>query len=222
MKRAVTLIELIFSIVIIALVFTIIPKIVVATTQSSIQERKEMAMVCALAWTKVISRSFWDENSTEYDASNDITIVKEEVLRFEDQVDYNCSQEGRSSRVGSFHQVRKCDENRSISQLGIDGIEARDDVDDFMGSADEEFLRFCDENFKNDYEVNVAVDYVKDPQISSTTKLSKDKTNGSNTKRVVVKVGFKKSSKKANLQKSDCIATFHFQTFNVGYVDVKQ
>jgi len=68
-----TLIELIFSMVIIAIAFTVFPKILQLATKVSVQNLKEEAMYNAVAYIGLIKSTAWDENNT---ISDNILISK--------------------------------------------------------------------------------------------------------------------------------------------------
>jgi len=72
-REGFTLIELIFSMVIIALVFTVIPKIIYAFNKSDTFSVREDALFNGVSLTNMISRLPWDENNTEH---NDILLTK--------------------------------------------------------------------------------------------------------------------------------------------------
>jgi len=213
MRKAVTLIELIFSIVIIALTFTVIPKIIVATTKSSIQSRKEDAMMNAIALIKIATFVAWDENNTKSDT----------ILKTVHNV-YECNQV-TTQRVGGFDGSRNCndDNNYTSSSLGKDELnETIDDVDDFIGKVNSYFLSYCDNDFVDDYIMEVNVTYVNDPELSSSNvKLNKVQTDISNSKYLTVKVRYNPDGTKANVEKGNgCIANFYYHTFNLGYVEL--
>ncbi len=63
MKNAFTLVELIFSIVIIALVFTVVPKLLFVTTKTMEVSIKEDGLFAAMALMGNIIRLPWDENT---------------------------------------------------------------------------------------------------------------------------------------------------------------
>ena len=62
-KNAFTLVELIFSIVIIAIVFTVVPKLMFATTKTMEISIKEDGLFAAMALIGSITRLPWDENT---------------------------------------------------------------------------------------------------------------------------------------------------------------
>ena len=63
MRKALSLIELIFTIVIIALVFTVVPKIVFALNKSDDFSAKQDALFNGMTLMQMITRLHWDENS---------------------------------------------------------------------------------------------------------------------------------------------------------------
>ncbi len=75
-KRGLTLIELIFSMVIIGIVFTVVPKIIFASNKSLQLSVKEDGMYNAVALLGTISKLPWDENTIQ--SGGKILIVNNE------------------------------------------------------------------------------------------------------------------------------------------------
>ncbi len=65
MRKGVTLIELVLSMVIVALVFTVIPKIIIATNKSFVSASKQDGIFNAVELMHTISSSPWDAKSYE-------------------------------------------------------------------------------------------------------------------------------------------------------------
>lgn len=123
MRKGLSLIELVFTIVIIAVVFTVIPKIVLALSKSDEFTVKQDAVFNGMTMMQMISRLSWDENSTN---SNDILDTNSTNFKCDTTTHY---------RVGGFRGSRNCENNVSI--FGILGSEEGnatnlyDDIDDF-------------------------------------------------------------------------------------------
>lgn len=144
MRKGLSLIELVFTIVIIAVVFTVIPKIVFALNKSDEFTVKQDAVFNGMTMMQMISRLSWDENSTN---SNDILQTA--------STNFNCSSTIHY-RVGGFRGSRNCENNVSI--FGILGSEEGnvtnlyDDIDDFH-----------DKNITTQiYRLHVEVKYIAD------------------------------------------------------------
>lgn len=122
MRKGVTLIELIFSMVIIAIVFTVVPKIIFASNKSMQLSIKEDALFNAYSLMGSILRLDWDENTTK----------EGKIL----DTDTNDCNETTGYRVGGFVGSRNCkDTTDKASSFGQDGSEESndesDDVDDY-------------------------------------------------------------------------------------------
>jgi len=120
------LIELIFTMVIIAMVFTVIPRIVYVTNNSIDFSLKEEGIFNMMSQVMYVSTKEWDENNTKY---NDILIVNNPPKYV---LDCNASSH---YRIGGFVGGRNCQNNISISTIGVDANENNryeyDDIDDF-------------------------------------------------------------------------------------------
>ena len=122
-KRAgFTLIELIFSMVIVAMVFTVIPKIIYAFNKSDNFSIREDALFNGMSIINMISRLPWDENNTNY---NDILHTQNGFIECNETTFY---------RAGGFVGSRNCENNLSASAISNDGESNwlyYNDVDDF-------------------------------------------------------------------------------------------
>jgi len=133
LKRGFSLIELIFTIVIIALVFTTIPKIIYTTNESFKFSLKEDGIFNMMAKVMDISLAEWDENNTEH---YDILITGNSNI-----LECNSSLHP-AIRIGGLYSgdlySRICPHNYKVSHIGIDKFESSeedfDDVDDFNGT----------------------------------------------------------------------------------------
>jgi len=133
-----TLIELIFSIVIIGVVFTVVPKLIFISNKSMELAMKEDALYSAYSMMGSILRLDWDENTT-----SDGKILDTDVHSCDD------------NRTGGFAGSRNCiDSDDSATAIGLEGSDY-DDIDDYDG---------YEENIsvggKNRYKLTVSVRYV--------------------------------------------------------------
>jgi prepilin-type N-terminal cleavage/methylation domain-containing protein len=97
MKSAVTLIELLISVVIIAIVFSVIPKIIYATNKSFINAGKQDGIFNAVELMHTIASSPWDKGSYETYG----------ILNVNDGYDaLDCNASGY--RIGGFIGGRNC------------------------------------------------------------------------------------------------------------------
>ncbi|MBN2781835.1 MAG: hypothetical protein JXQ66_01180 [Campylobacterales bacterium] len=124
MRNALTLIELIFSMVIIAVVFSVIPKIIFASNKSLQLSVKEDGVYNAISLMGSIVKLPWDEN----------TIQSRGEILHTSQNDCNSS---TGYRVGGFIGSRNCkdsDLNTSLV-MGQEGSYLND-IDDYNGYSD--------------------------------------------------------------------------------------
>jgi len=121
MRKALSLIELIFTIVIIALVFTVIPKVVLSLNKADSFVIRQDALFNGASMVNMISKLPWDEANT-----NSVDILHTNSSSF------TCST-SNFMRNGSFIGSRNCEHNLTAS-LGNDGetsYEAYNDFDDY-------------------------------------------------------------------------------------------
>ncbi len=138
MRKGLTLIELILSMMIISVVFSVIPKIMFASNKSLELSMKEDALFNAYALMGSITKLDWDENTT-----TDGKIL--------DTGANSCN----DYRVGGFTGSRNCiDSDLIASTIGLEGSDYND-IDDYND---------YDENItvgsKNRYTISVSVEYV--------------------------------------------------------------
>lgn len=180
-RNGFTLIELIFSIVIIGIAFTVFPKILQLASKTSVQNLKEEAMYNAVAYIGLIKSTAWDENNTLVD---DILHVSSDG-----DAGYDCNSSS-GYRIGGFNGSRNCKNDKSASFLGRDENDSYDDIDDFNDA------NASNEGDSREYNLSVKVAYVKD--INSSTDdnnfSNENKSNSTNTKRVSVTVNTKKKA----------------------------
>jgi len=203
MKRdAFTLIELIFSMVIIAIAFTVLPKMLQLATKSSKQNLKEEGLYSAVALMGLIQSTAWDERNTRYD---DILIVKN------GHTAYNCSKI-TGYRIGGFTGSRNCkNEQNASTVLGPDADDNNipDDMDDFTAYNAQNF------NSSRAYKLTVSTRYVQDPAPAFSTTSS---TQPTNTKYITIDVNA--TSRQSVLGNN--IARFYYFAENIGQMQVNK
>lgn len=213
-KSAFTLIELIFSMVIIAIAFSVLPKIMQMATKVSTQSVREESMYAAVALMGLIQSTAWDEKNTEYD---DILLVDD------GDSDYECSINSTDDyyhyRIGGFKGSRNCKNEVKASDLADndsnDG-DYKDDMDDFDAVIASNY------NDSREYNLTVSVAYVKDIEESNgsafTVDEPSDTTDSTNTKYIVIE---DKSKKKANVLRNT-IVKLSFHAMNIGQIQINR
>ena len=177
MRRGMTLIELVFSMVIIALAFTVLPKILQVAGKSAKTTIKEEAMYNAVALMGLVRSLAWDEQNTQTEQEKANQILK--VSAGKDI--YQCPYDGRFYRKGGFEGSRKCENQLPASTIGEDGESEPDDIDDLDGK------KIPLANFHNtrEYNASVKVLYVQDYD----TQFSSSSASGTtNVKMVTIQV----------------------------------
>jgi len=129
MRRGFTLIELIITIVIMAGIFAVIPRIVFATAKSDRFAMQQDALMQALSMTTIASRLAWDENNTDH-----LDILQT------DSAAYACDPVLRF-RPGSYIGAngRMCEQSLTATaapgaESGESDYRLYDDIDDFDGT----------------------------------------------------------------------------------------
>ena len=152
-----TLIELVFSMVIIALAFTVLPKILQVAGKSAKTTIKEEAMYNAVALMGLVRSLAWDENNTKTDQ---ILVV------LAGDAKYRCP-DWEIYREGGFVGSRNCKDQKAASTIGDDGDSEPDDIDDLDG----EKIPLTNLNNTREYNASVKVLYVQDydTQFSSSS-----------------------------------------------------
>jgi len=204
-KKALTLIELIFTILIITFTFMVIPRMFQASNEVLNYSTKEDAIFNMYSQMMDIVLKEYDENNTKYD---DILLTgNAEVLECNPSTGY---------RVGGFRGGRNCKNDVWEDDIGPDenetSIEDYDDVDDFNGT---------DYNISSgnkEYEINITAGYTDNWHINnySNTDLEFNFTNISDNnfsqiKRIEVKV----------LHNNKVISSIRYYSANIGHIKVK-
>jgi len=161
MRKALSLIELIFTIVIIAIVFTVIPKVVLSLNKADSFAVRQDALFNGISMVSMLSKLPWDENNT---ISSDVLQVS--------STNFECNATlGR--RVGAFISSRNCEQNLSATSLGSDGesdYNLYNDIDDFVS----------ENNITADpYRLTSRVVYLSDNFTKTGTKITFDLSSNS-------------------------------------------
>ena len=196
MKRALTIIELIFTVVIIALVFTVIPRIIYVSNKSIETSATEEAIFNMMAKMSDIVFKEWDENNTDTDEILVVNQTPQSVIDCDKDTGY---------RIGGFEGSRNCQDDINISHIGADSNEPPyDDIDDYNGSEEntttsgrkkkyftlEEFASYIKEWNVSEYDYN---------NQSFDFKFNDNEKDKSNLKRVEVVVSQKVNGKDKNI-----------------------
>ncbi len=197
MRRGLSLIELIFTIVIIAIVFTVIPKVILSLNKSDKFAIRQDALFNGISLVQMISKLPWDENNTE---SIDILHA--------DSGNFVCD-DVSTLRIGGFVGSRNCENNLSASIISSDGqsdYNLFNDIDDFSD---------IDINASY-YALHVEVDYVPDSISYSGQKalfeLSSTAVSGTtNLKMVDVNISY--HGKRGKVKQ---ISSFNYISANIG------
>ncbi|MDD4854647.1 MAG: type II secretion system protein [Sulfuricurvum sp.] len=208
MRKALTLIELILSMMIIGIVFTVIPRLVQSMNQSAQVTVKEEAMYNAMTQMGQIINLPWDNGNTQ---NPQILSVTNGVTA------YDCNTTS-GYRIGGFIGGRNCI-GAPLSASAVIGREDAEynDVDDFHDaniSADKN----CSGVVKGIYQIGTTITYVDDPASVGNATLNtapKAANQSSNTKRVLVRVGYGPDSKL-----SGCITSLEYHSFNIGHIQI--
>lgn len=123
MRKGLTLLELIFTIVIIALVFTVIPKVVISLNKSDTFSIRQDGLFAGTSFVTMASKLLWDHQNG---SSNDILHVSSSSFTCNDLLGY---------RIGGFIGSRRCDNNLSALSIQSDTAESSyelfNDIDDY-------------------------------------------------------------------------------------------
>jgi len=211
MRNALTLIELILSMMIIGIVFTVIPRLVMSMNQSAQVTLKEEAMYNAMAQMGMILNLPWDNNNTQNPQILSITPTN---------AAYECNTTS-GYRIGGFIGGRNCigTDLYSAGAIGIEGNESND-IDDFQNT-DINVTKNCSSGVKGLFGINTIVHYVDDPASTGIATLTNNlAANQSNTKHIEVKVGLGTDHKFYDVTKQNCITSLHYHSFNIGHIQI--
>ena len=139
--------------VIIAIVFTVVPKIMFALNKSDSFSIRQDAMFNGMSLVKMISDMPWDKNNTD-----SIAILKEANAA---TTLFDCNATSKY-RIGGFRGGRNCEEDLNATAIHV-GVVNGDDIFDIdnIGDFNKTQLEANDSQVRN-YEINVSVDYISD------------------------------------------------------------
>lgn len=210
MRKGLTLIELILSMVIIGVVFTVIPRLIMSMNQSTQVAIKEEALYNAMARMGQIINLPWDNNNTQHPQ-----ILR--VTNGESGLECNT---GSGYRIGGFIGGRNCiepvDIDYNATAIGREDAETND-LDDYHDT-DITADKNCSSGTKGVYAIATTVAYVEDPAASGDAVLGKTPKNTgqtSHTKYVRVGVGYGPDS-----QHTGCIGALEYHSFNIGHIQI--
>jgi len=206
LKKALTIIELIFTVVILSVVFTLIPKIIGISTKTLKKTADNEAVFNMMAKMSDIIFKEWDENNTD---SDEILVVNNPAKNL---LDCNSTS---GYRIGGFRGSRNCQDDINISHIGADANEPPyDDIDDYNGL--EENTTTSGKRNKY-YTLDMFASYVKEWNGSDYSgdslnyRFDKNQEDKSNIKRVKVVVSKKVNGKEKN------ISTIKYYGANIGH-----
>jgi len=214
MRRALTLLELIFTIVIIAMVFTVIPKVIYSFNKADTFSMREDALFNGLSDIKLITQLPWDQNNTEY---NDILHTDS------NQAEFECN-DTTKRRVGGFIGSRNCEHNLSASAISSDGESDKiyyNDIDDFN-----DINVSVDLGVDNIYTISNEVSYMSDAIFnydytnqSVTVNLANtvESTPSTNIKEVRAEIYY--TGKRGGQRE---LSRFYYYSTNIGQVLIKK
>ncbi len=208
MRNGLTLIELILSMVIIGIVFTVIPRLVMSMNQSSQVMIKEEAMYNAMAQMGMILNLPWDNNNTQNPQILSVNAG---------DAAYECNTTS-GYRIGGFVGGRNCIGTAAYNAGAITNEDERNDIDDFHDT-NITAEKNCSATLKKGlYTIGTTVTYVDDPAAAATATLStnpKASNQYSNTKYILVRVGYGSDS-----QHKGCITALQYHSFNIGNIQI--
>lgn len=210
MRKSFTLIELIFSMVIIAMAFTVLPKILQLSAKVSSQSLREEALYSGVALMGYIKATGWDENNTDYD----------DVLKAQNGYSmYDCNESTNYIRVGGFTGSRNCENDLYDSVIGLDSDDdgIYDDADDFNGSS----IGASNYNHTREYNLTTKVFYARDINADlSEERFNISKEDKTNAKYVQIDIN---TTNKLNEKiGSKNIAKLKFWAFNIGQIVINR
>jgi hypothetical protein len=165
--------ELIFSMIIIAVAFIVFPKVIQMSAKSGTYTLKEEAMYNALALVGLMKNLPWDEKNSDYD---DILLTNGDAA-------YECAYAFADSasiyRKGSFVGSRNCRHKLNASAtLGLEeaSVDEADDLDDFAAYSVVAENRTGTRRYRLEASVRYIRDLAPSEQLFSTAA-SADMTN---------------------------------------------
>jgi len=216
MKKGVTLVELIFTVVIIAMVFTVIPKIIFALNKSDSFAIRQDALLNGVSMFHMISNMPWDENNTNH----------KDILHT-DSGNFDCNKT-TNYRIGGFVGSRKCEDNLSATAINQNenngsAIWSLNDIGDFNNT-----LVDVNASGKLLYELNISVCYVDDNNSVLDYNYSKgsvyidlnktaSEANSTNLKKIDMIVSYSGERGKKRV-----LARFNYISANLGLIEINK
>lgn len=208
MRKGLSLIELILSMVIIGIVFTVIPRLVMAMNQGTKTAVQEEALYNAIAYMGQIINLPWDQNNTQNPQILSVTAGDHA---------YDCNTTS-GYRIGGFVGGRNCIGSGSYAAqpIGSDSGDAND-VDDFADTNLTAEKNCSNGTVKGLYTMSTSTGYVYDPSSTGSATLSTAPVGAgtSNSKLVRIRVGYGSDS-----QHKGCIADISYTSFNIGNIQI--
>lgn len=207
MRSALTLIELIFTMVIVGLVFTVVPKIVFVTNKSFETVSREDALYNAVSMAGIVASLPWDENNTIYS-----DVLGTDSTR----PAYLCDATTGFYRIGGFKGGRNCMEASAAAKASPIGREdsLHNDLDDYDG-----YSVTTATPGGSKYLLSVKVRYLADPPPGGVVDFSTlpAVSTSSNIKEVNVTV-----TNAAGRVKSPFVSSVYYESVNIGQTAVKR
>jgi hypothetical protein len=198
--------------VIVALVFTVFPKLIQVSSKITTNTLKEEAMYSSIALISLIKSLPWDDKNVDL---NDILIVKDGDSNYD--CNYSFANSNTIYRKGSFVGSRNCINKTESSAIGLEetSIDEADDIDDFNGTG----VTMENYNASREYNATVSVYYMEDFPIDGERNGSIVKKDNyrSNVKYIEVKI--ETNSKRAKVL-GDNFAKFWYISSNIGLLRV--
>lgn len=175
MRKSFSLLEIIFSIIIIGVAFSGIPAIMAVTSQSTQNMLQSSGFYHALAKMKIVTNKPWDENNTVDFTNANIYYILDTTENA-----YDCVNSDGRLRSGQFEgQYRRmCYPGKNATPIAREGA-LYNDIDDFNGLPEENVEGFT-------YRYNVS--YVNTPNNSGDYGTATVSTATTNTKRVRIEM----------------------------------
>ncbi len=203
------MVELIFTMVIIGLVFMVVPKIVFVTNKSFETTVKEEALYNAMALMGIIVHLPWDEENTKYDQILSVSAGN---------AAYRCDDTTGFYRVGGFVGSRNCIDNSATPMNASSTLGREDayfnDIDDYDG-----FQVDTTTPYGAKYRLQVSVSYLQDPSPGSVVDLSalSPASGSTDIKEIRVTVSNAPGRKKAPFTSS-----LYYHSVNLGQIYINK
>lgn len=209
MRRGLTLIELIFTMVIVAVVFTVIPKLIQSMSSASKSIIKEDAIYNTMAAMGTIISLPWDESNTANEKILHVNSTHRNNI-------YDCN-DTILRRDGGFAGGRQCGDrssgvNNASLILGAETTDVLDDIDDYNGRSINT-NKACGGSL---YDLGVVVEYVRDDNISNNNISDNLATN---VKHIMITTQYDPTFTRHN--DSSCMV-FDYYSYNIGQSIIKK